>query len=111
LTLLNDPEFVEASRVFAARVLGSARATTDAARLDLAYQIALSRHIKPAEAQSLENFLEEQRTYYRGHLEDAGKLMKIGLATAPPKPGADELAAWSQVCRVILNLHETITRY
>ena len=29
----------------------------------------------------------------------------------PNNAAETELAAWTQVCRVILNLHETITRY
>ena len=39
----------------------------------------------------------------------------LALLLAAPLPAngsdADELAAWTQVCRIILNLHETITRY
>ena len=57
------------------------------------------------------NFLSEQREHYKGNNEEAAKLLKIGNAPEPGKASAEELAAWTQVCRVILNLHETITRY
>jgi hypothetical protein len=110
LTLLNDPTFVEASRVFAARVLGSGTSNVEQ-RLSFAFQWALVRSPNEKEKKSLLNFLSEQRDHYRTNSEEAGKILKIGNAPEPGKASAEELAAWTQVCRVILNLHETITRY
>jgi hypothetical protein len=37
--------------------------------------------------------------------------MKVGIAASPKGIEKSELAAWTQVCRVILNLQETVTRY
>ena len=82
LTLLNDPSFMEAARAFAGRLKGS-----DAERIDMAYAYALGRDPKSAERESLLRFLAEQRK------------------------NLDESAAWTQLCRVILNLHEVITIY
>lgn len=110
LTLLNDPTFVEASRVFAGKIL-AAKARTDEQRFDFAFRRALARVPKPAEQQSLVRFLAEQRTYYAANPEDAKKLLRVGFAPEPPVANEAELAAWTQVCRVVLNLHETITRY
>jgi hypothetical protein len=110
LTVLNDPTFVEAARVFAGRVLTTAP-KEDGQRLDLIYKEALARHVKPAEEKSLEGFLREQREYYGAHPDDAAKLMKVGLAAEPKSAENAELAAWTQICRVVLGLHETITRY
>jgi hypothetical protein len=107
---LNDPSFVEASRVFAEKVLASQR-NSDDARLDFACEAALARPVKPKELKAFETFLALQREHYRSNPDEAKRLLGVGLA---PKPrGADEieLAAWTQVCRVVLNLHETITRY
>lgn len=109
LTLLNDPSFVEAARAFAARLL-SVPDKGDAERLEQAYQQALLRPIKENERASLLKFLAAQRAYFTEHPDDAKKLTSIGLA-ARPQVDQGELAAWSTVCRVILNLHETITRY
>jgi hypothetical protein len=108
LTLLNDPAFVEAARTFAARLSGEAISDSD--RLDRAYQTALGRAIKPAERASLLTFLRRMREEYKKTPEDAKKLLAVGNQ---PPPTADpvELAAWTSVARVILNLHETITRY
>ena len=110
LTLLNDPTFVEASRVFAEKIL-SAKVNSDGRRFDLAFQKAIARAAKPAERESLQKFLAEQRDYYSSHPDDAEKLLRVGFAPAPRGATAVELAAWTQVCRVVLNLHETITRY
>jgi hypothetical protein len=110
LTLLNDPTFVEAARVFAANLLASGR-TSDKARIEAAYQKALGRAPKPKELTSLTKFLDEQRAYYKENPDDSNKLLNIGASPAPQAVGAIELAAWTQVCRVVLNLHESVTRY
>jgi len=109
LTLLNDPSFVEAARAFAGRIL-SAGVRDEAARLDLAFQLALSRPPQLAERDSLTTFLAAQRAVYRADLASAKKLLRIGLA---PPLGGDlvEAAAWTQLARVLLNTQEVITRY
>lgn len=110
LTLLNDPTFVEASRLFAQRLLAP-RKQTDDQRIEAAFHRAVARPAKPAEIQSLKNFLAEQRATFRTNTDDAAKSLKSGFS--PTATGIDpvELAAWTQVARVVLNLHETITRY
>jgi hypothetical protein len=110
LTLLNDPTFVECSRVFAEKLL-TAGSDPDERRLDLAFQRALSRPAKTKEKSSLLAFLKAQRAHELNDTDEPAKLIKVGLAPAPKNIEANELAAWTQVCRVILNLHETITRY
>jgi hypothetical protein len=107
LTLLNDPSFVEAARGFALRL----QSGTDESRIREALKIALSRDPKPGELESLAKFLKTQRENYNTKPDDAMAFLKIGLSN--PGTGQDpvELAAWTQLCRVILNLHETITRY
>jgi hypothetical protein len=110
LTLLNDPEFVEAARVFAARVLAE-KGATDADRLAKAFERVLARAPTPAEAAALQTYLADREKHYRAEPDEAKRLLRVGLASEPA--GADEprLAAWTAVCRALLNLHETITRY
>ncbi|HEY1380968.1 MAG TPA: PSD1 and planctomycete cytochrome C domain-containing protein [Gemmataceae bacterium] len=109
LTLLNSPIFIEAARVFAARLL-SGDAKTDEARLDAAFERALARKPKAEEKAALLKYLTEQTAYFRGHPEAATKILTIGQAP-PPAGDAATAAGWTAVCRVLLNLHETITRY
>jgi hypothetical protein len=109
LTLLNDPTFVEAARLFASRVLAGQDAS-DGQRIDRAMLDAVARPAKENERASLMKFLAEQRDYFRANSADAEKFLKVGRA---PEPTGDkaELAAWTSLCRVLLNAQETITRY
>ena len=113
LTLLNDPTFVEASRVLAESLLKtkSGGDGSDEALIDRLYQRALARSPKPAERSSLVAFLNDRRDYFRENPDEAEKLLHVGQS--PPAEGLDpaEAAAWTLVSRVALNLHETITRY
>ncbi len=110
LTLLNDPTFAEAARVFAQRLLTSP-AENDAVRLQLAWQLALARQPTAAELASITSYLKTQREAFAKTPDDAIKTTKVGLAPETPALPTTELAAWISTCRVILNLHETITRY
>jgi hypothetical protein len=110
LTLLNDPTFLEAARVFAASLLTFSE-STDNQKLDKAFVRALARTPKDQECRSLLGFLEVQREHYEQAPDDAAKVIRAGNKPQAHNEGHVELAAWTQVCRVILNLHETITRY
>jgi len=110
LTLLNDPSFVEAARVLArATLAGSAESDRD--RINLIFAKALGRPAREPEAASLMAFLDGQRRAFAEVPGDAEKLIQVGLAPAATDLDPAELAAWTETCRVVLNLHETITRY
>jgi hypothetical protein len=111
LTLLNDPTFVEAARAFAEKILTAPDVKDDAARINLAVETALLRPVKTPEQESLLKFLGEQRDYYRANPGDAEKLLRVGQHPPDAALNPSEDAAWTTVTRVILNLHETITRY
>jgi len=110
LTLLNDPTFVEAARVLAARLLRE-KGDGDDARLDDAFEMALARPAKEAEKRSVAALLKSQRAAFAADTSAADKLIRIGFAPVCDRCNPVELAAWTSVCRVILNLQETITRY
>jgi hypothetical protein len=113
LALLNDPTFVEAARVLASR-LPQVKAKTqqaDAVRVNALFNRVLSRPATIKERDSLLAFLGRVRQAYRERPDDAKDLLKVGIAPVPPNADTVELAAWTSVCRVVLNLHETITRY
>lgn len=110
LTLLNDPSFVEAARVFAARLLRDPSATNDIERLAQAFQIALHRPPQEKEKHSLLDFLARQREHFTASPEDASKLVALGIAPPSQLPAAEH-AAWTQVARALLNSHEVITRF
>lgn len=109
LTLLNDPTFVEAARVLAESLL--IKPTNDGTMLDQAFHRVLSRSPKTAEKESLLKLLNSQRKYYLDKPEETEALLKVGYAVLPPSLKNHELAAWTNVMRVLLNLHEVVTRY
>jgi Protein of unknown function (DUF1553)/Protein of unknown function (DUF1549)/Planctomycete cytochrome C len=110
LTLLNDPTFVEAARLFAGRLLGDPAVATDAPRIRLAYQLAMAREPQPRETTALLAFLKNQRDYYHAHPDDAQKISGKNVA-ASAAPAWAEWGAWINLCRVVLNTQETFTRY
>jgi hypothetical protein len=109
LVLLNDPTYVEAARVFAARIL--TESSGDASQcITWAVQQALQRKPSAEELKTLSALFAQQLADYQKDPAAAAELLKTGAAPVSPNLNSSELAAWAHVARVILNLHETITR-
>ncbi len=109
LVLLNDPTYVEAARVFAERIIRQGGGDT-ADRIDWAYHRALSRPARAEEKAVLTALYEKHLAEYRADKAAALKLVSTGAYALPNDVDAVELAAWTSAARVLLNLHETITR-
>jgi mono/diheme cytochrome c family protein len=109
LVLLNDPTYVEAARAFAVRILHEATGD-ETARIAWAWRQALSRTPQAKEVATLRALLEKHRGQYQQNKSAAEAFLKVGNAPPPADLDVAELAAWTNVARVILNLHETITR-
>jgi hypothetical protein len=109
LVLLNDPTYVEAARTFAARIVQEGGRATPA-RLRWAWRQALDRDPRQEEAGTMRRLFEKHLAEYGQRPQAARALMKIGFAPVPANADLAELAAWTSVARVLLNLHETITR-
>lgn len=109
LALLNDPEFVEAARKFAERVLHEG-GSTDPARLAWAINTALNRPPESGEIELLTRLLNANRQRYQSEQDAADKTQTVGHSPAAPQENKVEAAAWTAVARAILNLHEFTTR-
>ena len=109
LVLLNDPTYVEACRAFATRILKEGPATPEG-RLNWAWLQAVQRNPRAPEAQAVRTLLEQHLAAYKADPKAAVELLKVGYAPVPEGLDQAELAAWTHVARVLLNLHETITR-
>ena len=109
LVLLNDPTFVEASRAFAQRVLTEVQGG-DRARLDWAMQQLLSRTPSDREATVLLGVLGANRQVFKAEPNRAAELLSVGLSPRDESLDPVEHASWAELCRALLNLHETITR-
>jgi hypothetical protein len=112
LTTLNETTFLESARALAALVLREG-GSTDARRLDYAFRRCLARSPAPAEAETLLAFLDQQTRRWSAPDARPAELAAHDPARPPALPeGASlaQLAAWTAVARVLLNLDETITK-
>ena len=108
LTLLNDTTFVEASRVFAERLLREEG--SEEQRLAKAFRMATARLPGPREQQVLRRALDRSLNYYRQHPPEAEKLLKVGGKAVDSKLKKIEVAAYATVMNIILNMDEVIAR-
>ncbi|RPH42417.1 MAG: DUF1553 domain-containing protein, partial [Planctomycetota bacterium] len=106
LVLLNDPEYVEAARAFAERIVREGGAD----RLTWAFRRGLSRKPTPQETRVLADLQAKHQAQFAADRKGAEQLLVVGQATLPKDLDVVEVASWMSVARTILNLHETITR-
>jgi hypothetical protein len=109
LVLLNDPTFVESARAFAARMIHEGGASARA-RVERGFQLALSRPPRGQEVPILIDLMQHHFDQYRADPGAARALLSAGLEPNPPDIDPVELAAWTSIARVLLNLHETLSR-
>ena len=80
-------------------------------RIDWAVEQAIARPARPnGEAELLRATFEQSVEYFAANAAEATGLLDVGQRPAPGNLDRTTLAAWTAVARVILNLHETITR-
>jgi hypothetical protein len=112
LTTLNEPLFLESARALAMRTLQEGGAT-DAQRLAYAMRRCVSRRPEEREASDLLALLHKETQRFSDGTRNPWELVAANPAEPPPLPkGATpaQLAAWTAVSRVLLNLDETITK-
>jgi hypothetical protein len=109
LVLLNDPGYVEASRKFAERVLHEG-GSDEVSQMRYAFILALSRPPSSAESRIMTGMLHEQQARFKSDAVSAKKLLAVGESMRDEKLDAGNLAAWTVVANMLLNLDETITK-
>jgi len=109
LALLNDPQFVEAARAFAQRML--VEGGKDAkARIAYGFRLATSRKPASGEIKILLDVLNKEIADYQQDKTAADKFLGVGDFKARSDLDKSELAAWTTIASMILNLDETITK-
>lgn len=109
LVLLNGPQYVEAARVMAERLISeSAEAPRD--RISHGFRLSTGRLPDASEMAVLEQLLAEQLELFRGSPADAAALLKVGARSPVAKVAPVELAAWTALCQALLNYDETYTK-
>lgn len=109
LVLMNDVQFVEAARKFAERVVTEGGDSVEQ-RVEFAFRSVLARRPTENESKSLSGLYSEYLSEFKGIPEAATKLLATGDSARNEQIDANELAAWTMVTHVILNLSETVTK-
>jgi hypothetical protein len=109
LVLMNDVQFIEAARKFAERVLHEAGAS-DEERLNFAFRSIVGRRPGDEEIKKLLTFQAEYRQMFGEDPESAAQLLSAGESPRDESLNVGELAAWSMVAHLLMNLSETITK-
>jgi hypothetical protein len=106
LVTLNDPVYVEAAQALARRMMQGG--ATPVERIRQGFMICLSRAPQDAELVSVLNLYSRALETYSNRLEEA-KLLS-GASEISPENKAVELAAWTLVGNVLLNLDEVLMK-
>ncbi|MEK6235315.1 MAG: DUF1553 domain-containing protein, partial [Planctomycetales bacterium] len=109
LLLLQGPQFVEAARRLARRMLVEGGESV-ASRINFGFERVVARKPSPDESAILARVLQDRRRFFTEHPEAAAKMLSVGES---PRDGDLELAehaAWMEVALLLLNLNETVTR-
>ncbi|MFO1044403.1 MAG: DUF1553 domain-containing protein [Planctomycetaceae bacterium] len=109
LVLMNDPTYLEAARRLAENVMQAGGNTTES-KIQFAYRRTLSRPPTEAEMKLTQKLFEQRLAKFRQDAASAKALISIGDSQPDKTLAEAELAAWSSVMSVILNLDEAITK-
>jgi mono/diheme cytochrome c family protein len=107
LVSLNDPQFVEAARKLAERCLAMPGSREE--RLGAAYLIVTSRKIDDGRLDVLKSALADFSRHFEKDKSQAAALLAVGEAPRDSRFEAAELAAWTAIASMILNLDESLS--
>ena len=107
LVTLNDPAYIEAAQGLARRiVLYDLPAASLEERIERIFELTLSRRPIAREIQAISKLYNETRTELSNELDRASKLATEPIGPLPANADAVELATWTVICNVLLNLDE-----
>ena len=106
---MNDPAYVEAAQALARRLVREG-GDTPQTRARYGLRLALAREPEPREVQLLIELFRKRLAHYRVDRTAARQMATEPLGPLPEGWETSELAAWTAVCNVILNLDEFLTR-
>jgi len=109
LTLLNDPQFVEAARVLAARLL-TKHPEDEAAQVRDAFRWLTSRQPTEQELDVLAELLTNQREHFTRHADETRQYVSIGDAPLENELNIADHAALTAVVQALMNFDECVTK-
>ncbi|MCY4403708.1 MAG: DUF1553 domain-containing protein [Candidatus Poribacteria bacterium] len=109
LMLMNDPQFFEAARVFAERTI-KLGGNTPEERISYMFELATAREPKPTEAALLLETMKAHAEELKADPEAAKELIAVGESKPDEKLDAVEVATWTMIANLILNLDEVLNK-
>jgi hypothetical protein len=109
LQLMNDVQHIEAARALAERMIVDG-GTTPEERIAFAYRTVLSRKPDADEVKIVRGEFDAHRTQFTQDEEAAKKAIAHGESKPKTNTPPAELAAYTMVANMILNLDETLNR-
>jgi Protein of unknown function (DUF1553)/Protein of unknown function (DUF1549)/Concanavalin A-like lectin/glucanases superfamily/Planctomycete cytochrome C len=109
LDLMNDVAYVEAARVFAERVMKEGGATPRE-RVAYAFRVATARRAKETEIEILLDAFAQNLESFKARTDAALKYVSNGEHPRDTRLDVSELAAYTTVTSLILNLNETVMK-
>jgi hypothetical protein len=108
LVLLNDPQFVEAARKLAERIMKEGGAT-DESRAKWVYRVVTGKSPTAEQLPLLLELITQQRAIFASKSSDATALLKTGDSPADSSLDPIELATFTALSQALLNLDAHIT--
>ena len=109
LVTMNDPQWIEASRALAERLIKEGGARPEQ-KITYLSELLLAHPPAPRMEAVLQNSYEELRRHYVADPQAAHDLVAIGEKPHDPAIPAPELAAWTMVANEAFNLDETLNK-
>jgi len=109
LVTLNDPVYVEAAQALARRVLREGGDSVET-RVAHAFRLVLTRPPTDRERYRLTALFEKVRAMYEKDAAKAAAMATKPIGPAPKEMNVVDLAAWTVVSNVLLNLDETLAK-
>ena len=109
LVLMNDVQFFEAARKFGERVMKEGGKGTEE-RIRFIYRTALGRLPSESEKSSILNLYNEHLKDFSNSKDTVSGILSSGESPLDESLNATELASWTMITHLILNLSETVTK-
>jgi len=109
LQLMNDIQHFEAARAFAQRMMKEG-GTQIGDRLEYGFRLATGRYPSKPEQAVLNDSYFKQLVRYEKDVESAKKAISYGESKPDAALNASELAAYTMVANMVLNLDEVVTK-
>jgi hypothetical protein len=106
---LNDPVYVEIAQALARRIVKEG-GTTPEARARYGLSLCLCRPPSTEQVQQVLKLYQNERERYHADAKAAVALVTDQLGRLPPGVEADDLAAWTVVANVLLNMDGVLTK-